>query len=142
MTNPDTMTISECCDALSEFAGYRHVEYGDTLYAEHGCRNPHRLVWINDCNGICDDHPIPPTLDSIAGALPEGWRWHRIEWVNHERCGCRCESGYQTTCRENTSVPSWRDKEATARHKYMIEAMARAAVKAWQVVRGELCSPA
>lgn len=63
---------------LAELMGWRVV-------SRNGDDVP--TCWINEryegdpvTGSTCQvtNHPIPETLDFIAGALPEGWRWSRM----------------------------------------------------------------
>lgn len=55
--DPNTATLEQCCDYIAE------CKYGDGPYVSE---NGRVMRWIER---------VPPTLDSIAGSLPEGWHW-------------------------------------------------------------------
>lgn len=68
--NPHTATLAECRDFLAECKGWMAYTpcFDDPL--AHG--------WLKYPNLHEPDHPIPATLDAIAGALPDGWVWECI----------------------------------------------------------------
>ena len=112
--SPDKMTLQECCDALAEFAGFtRHEPAGGGEYwwTHESSRDP------------IYGHPIHPTLDSIAGALPEGWMWDRIFRQNNGVWRAWCTPHHMVEGEEGFG-----DTELLAR--------ARAAVKAWIAAKG------
>jgi hypothetical protein len=75
-----TMTLDELRDAHAKRLGWR-------LVADDG--NLQRTCWINELYNGCpitgrtiivtkegeDIHPIPATLDAIAGLMPPNWEW-------------------------------------------------------------------
>lgn len=60
---PNTMTLYEIRDWLAERKGWKL----DVLGAWY--------MDLPDGNRRYSMHPIPPTLDAAAAAMPEGWEW-------------------------------------------------------------------
>ena len=121
----DIMTIDECCDFIAECKGWKRSASGVSW------RWPERYGMRMQR----PKHPVPPTLDSIAGALPEGWMWVSVRW--HPAVALAPEHSWGCNVinlRRTGGCETYGPDEATAR--------ARAAVKAWMVVKGEPCSPA
>jgi hypothetical protein len=80
MPDPNTMTLDEIRDWLTQKAGWTHRKAQDLWFAK------------DDPIGMftCRSHPIPPTLDAAAAAMPEGWTWlreYRPHPADNER-GC------------------------------------------------------
>ena len=93
-----TMNLDELRDAHAKRLGWR-------LVADDG--NLQRTCWINELYNGCpitgrtiivtkegeDTHPIPATLDAIAGLMPSGWEVFRVwqgqlgEWRAYVRIG-------------------------------------------------------
>lgn len=123
MTNTDTATLQECCLALSDFVrpGWRD----GYVSGEHPFTDEQLLL-------VC---PVKPCLDSIAGALPEGWMWVSVRW--HPAVALAPEHSWGCNVinlRRTGGCETYGPDEATAR--------ARAAVKCWMTVKGEACSQA
>jgi hypothetical protein len=111
--NIDEMTEQEVRDYLAECAG-RHKEadglwYGDPEWPNHGFA----------------EHPVPPTIDSAAGCLPEGYEWTGVLF----RCEGHDGPAAATAIGPGAPVGAKADTERLARF--------RAAAKAWAVVRKE-----
>lgn len=92
--NPATMTVEECMDFVAMIRGWSKAtrpvvtHKGDDIrwyYPSEG------VVWFRgvDENRSVDEasyyHPLSPTLDAAAAAMPEGWRWYRLpgHWAAH-----------------------------------------------------------
>jgi hypothetical protein len=82
-----TMNLDELRDAHAKRLGW------ETYTASNGI-----VVWFKGGFGVADDpyqqnskdHPIPATLDAIAGLMPPNWKWYRehyrinkIQWSAH-----------------------------------------------------------
>jgi hypothetical protein len=88
--DPTTMTLDEIRDWAARRQGW------DAYVASNGI-----TVWHRGGFGKADDpyqqsgssHPIPPTLDAIAGLMPSGWKTFRVwkgqagEWRAYVRRG-------------------------------------------------------
>lgn len=67
MKKPDEMTLEECRGELAAVRGWKLRTPGEQYTG----------WWVNDdwkqspVNGA--SHPVPATLDAIAGCMPEGW---------------------------------------------------------------------
>jgi len=67
------MTLDECRHAIAIFAGWHRTE--DRHAWSDGIERT-TVVWtrgVETIHGTDTEPPIPPTLDAIAGAMPEGW---------------------------------------------------------------------
>lgn len=63
MTNEqiDAATLDECRDEIAKLQGWRTLP-------------PRNFAWWHDITRTgSSKHPIPATLDAIAGAMPDGW---------------------------------------------------------------------
>ena len=63
-------------------------QHGWTIYTE-GLPVPHYLAPGKHPDADCQlDHPLPDTLDAVAGLLPEGLSWRRqMIWTCSNRSG-------------------------------------------------------
>ena len=140
-------TLEECCDFIAESKGWKPPGHTIRNALGHDCQVGQ---WTSERDCLLvgagyDDggagiavarHPIPATLDSIAGSLPEGWRWMNIEYISHARCGCKCGPQYKVLAEKGEDPRSWRDPESRADYIDMLLAMARCAASAWEAEKG------
>lgn len=114
--NPDTMTLHECRDAIAEAMGYTPVTNLDLG----------RIGWTRPDGRDILHHPLPATLDAIAGSLPEGWLWNEIRWFNGSKLWSARVYRFDPWDADGADA----DTELLAR--------ARASLKAWLRVREEM----
>ena len=131
--NPHTATITECCDFLAECKGWKRpgYEWPNPSARSNGCWTRRDESVIGEIvYGSTGLHPIPQSLDAIAGALPEGvgtmWVAGPVPfWI------CTIGIGPQMTRK-------WFSAEADTE----LLARARAACLAWMEYKKESpCSP-
>ena len=68
--NPHTATLDELRDWLATEDGWSLRKYGrGQMWYPKGWPDCHELLH--------NEHPISPTLDGAASAMPEGWWWQR-----------------------------------------------------------------
>ena len=75
--NPNTMTLDECRDWLAVATGYwlEACDCDTCTIVGNGMLQ----CWRKAGDSIrYHEHPIPPTLDAAASAMPEGWDWRRV----------------------------------------------------------------
>lgn len=63
MKSHNDMTLDECRNELADRAGHNDIGSPGTI----------AFVHRSDVTRLIQAHPIPATLDAIAGAMPEGW---------------------------------------------------------------------
>jgi len=114
-TNPDTMTLDQCRDELARMMPEQYRLDGDEWFDRHG--------------GNCGtSHPIPPTLDAIVAAMPEGWRLEITVWnVDGATHGAIAEACPEKVCGTGHHEDDWEThKAATLRCHADTELLARA----------------
>ena len=111
--NWTTKTIDECCDFLAECKGWKHKggRWYHPVYHKLGSDQKR--------------HPIPATLDAIAGALPDEWVWCVVEFYDYKGVGA-----YARNKTRDDYVEDWTRAEANTE----LLARARAACMAWEAV--------
>lgn len=124
----DGWGVEMCCEFIADAKGWKYATSGWHASEAHDGTEYQIQALADDpvyyrLDRSCAqrNHPIPATLDAIAGALPEGYFWEGIIWDAAESWWAVDVMGRQ---------PAW----AHAPHhtiEAMKLAMARACCKAW-----------
>jgi hypothetical protein len=82
-----TMNLDELRDWHVKRLGWRQA------FRHRHASGVEQWWWERDNGDECQDHPIPATLDAIAGLMPSGWEVFRVwqgqlgEWRAYVRIG-------------------------------------------------------
>lgn len=114
MKNHETMTLEELRGELAATRGWTRTRDGFWVHPNDDDKEA-----MSQRSGVLprNNHPVPPTLDSIAAAMPEGWTIVVVqtpgEWQASSLNGCLCRADTEILARARLAVACRRASKET-----------------------------